>query len=235
MPRKPSPSERLAELMELRRTELGMEWLDVAKRGNISTEAIRQARKGKTIRPLTQAAIERGLGWRQGSYQAVLAGGDPVPVDDSTRVSHRSDGIHASGSNSVKAVLDAIDDDPMLLPEAKEHLKNQYGLLLRLNAASAAAAAVDAFDEQLERRVASREAEIRAQKGLTVGQKETLIDAMAAEERQRARNAPSQDGWRNPHLDVRFEESDDDSPLSEDEAAAALAEESSREPDPERR
>lgn len=30
------------------------------------------------------------------------------------------------------AVLDAIDADPYLLPEAKEHLLNQYGLLRRI-------------------------------------------------------------------------------------------------------
>lgn len=34
----------------------------------------------------------------------------------------------------MATVLEAIDADPDLLPEAKTHLKNQYGLLLRIQA-----------------------------------------------------------------------------------------------------
>jgi hypothetical protein len=74
---------RLAALMDERRAELRLRWRDVADLGGLSYEVIRAVRNGTgEIRLLTQRGIEDGLKWQQGSIQAILSGGDPVPVPD---------------------------------------------------------------------------------------------------------------------------------------------------------
>ncbi len=51
---------------------------------------------------------------------------------------------------SAPSVLDAILADPTLLPEAKRHLVNQYGLLQRLQAADPSALQKDAAEHATE-------------------------------------------------------------------------------------
>jgi hypothetical protein len=71
----------LADRMDRRRAELGLRWADVADRGGITTQTLREVRAG-TRRPrgLTKAAIERALEWTPGSVDAALEGGEPAPV-----------------------------------------------------------------------------------------------------------------------------------------------------------
>lgn len=70
---------RLAALMDERRLELRLTWQEVAERGGVSLRAIANARTGNVeIRPLTQAGIEAGLDWGQGTIERVLAGGEPL-------------------------------------------------------------------------------------------------------------------------------------------------------------
>ncbi|MCA1570808.1 MAG: helix-turn-helix transcriptional regulator [Chloroflexi bacterium] len=78
MPSSGPARERLADLMEERRVELGLRWVDVAEAAGITAETLRQVRSGHAdIRPLTARAIEQGLRWKLGSIKAVLAGGEP--------------------------------------------------------------------------------------------------------------------------------------------------------------
>lgn len=72
---------RLAALMDQRRLDLHLTWQDVAERGGVSLRALANARTGDSpIRPLTQAGIETGLQWEDGTVEIILAGGDPVPA-----------------------------------------------------------------------------------------------------------------------------------------------------------
>ena len=83
MPARPAERQRLADLMEQRRLELGLRWREVAEAGNISYEVIRAIRNGSgEIRPLSRHGIETGLRWEAGSVAAVLGGGDPVPLPE---------------------------------------------------------------------------------------------------------------------------------------------------------
>lgn len=67
--------------MNGRRKDLGLRWLDVAQRGGITTQTLRELRAGaREPRELTKAAIERALEWEPGSVDAILAGGEPTPV-----------------------------------------------------------------------------------------------------------------------------------------------------------
>jgi hypothetical protein len=81
MPARPAARQRLADLMERRRLDLGLTWREVAEAGNISYEVIRAIRNGNgQIRPLSKRGIEVGLKWEAGSVQAILDDGDPQPV-----------------------------------------------------------------------------------------------------------------------------------------------------------
>lgn len=82
MPNQSSARQRLAALMDRRRVDLGLTWQRVSERGDVSLRALHSVRSGdNAIRALTQAAIEKGLGWRSGSIETILGGGDPVPTD----------------------------------------------------------------------------------------------------------------------------------------------------------
>lgn len=81
MPARTPARQRLADLMERRRLDLGLTWREVAEAGSISYEVIRAIRHGNgQIRPLSGRGIEVGLKWEAGSVQAVLGDGDPTPV-----------------------------------------------------------------------------------------------------------------------------------------------------------
>ena len=83
MPPRPPQRERLRQLMDDRRLQLGLTWEQVAATAQVSYEAIRAARNDNAeIRPLTRAAIDRGLRWEVGSVARVLdEDGDPVPLE----------------------------------------------------------------------------------------------------------------------------------------------------------
>lgn len=69
--------------MNRRRVELGLEWDDLAKHGEVSDSFLRGFRKGrKGARDLTKAKLEDALKWRRGSIDAILAGGQPEPADE---------------------------------------------------------------------------------------------------------------------------------------------------------
>lgn len=72
------PEQLLDSAMDAQRRNLGLTWDDVAQRADISYEAVRRVRQTGKMRPLTARGIEKALQWREGSVEAVLAGGEPV-------------------------------------------------------------------------------------------------------------------------------------------------------------
>ncbi|MGW5123023.1 helix-turn-helix domain-containing protein [Streptomyces sp. NPDC004069] len=68
--------------MNQRRLQLRMNWRQVAEAAEMSYTALRAIRRGE-YRPteLTARALDDALQWTHGSVYAVLAGGDPTPVD----------------------------------------------------------------------------------------------------------------------------------------------------------
>lgn len=76
---------RLAALVRDRRTDLGMTQEDVRAAGGPGTATMRLIESGlqeKDHHPAILARLEDALRWRRGSVAAVLAGGDPVPLED---------------------------------------------------------------------------------------------------------------------------------------------------------
>lgn len=70
----------LDDVLEQRRTELGLLWREVATAAGVSLAGLGAIRRGER-RPmaLTRRGIENALHWETGSVAAVLAGGDPTP------------------------------------------------------------------------------------------------------------------------------------------------------------
>lgn len=73
-----TPRQRLARLMDDRRSDLGLTWNEVADKAGVTREGLRRMRTGTGhIRSLTKRGIERALQWASGSVDQILAGGDP--------------------------------------------------------------------------------------------------------------------------------------------------------------
>ncbi|GAA2092541.1 hypothetical protein GCM10009780_37320 [Actinomadura alba] len=68
--------------MDARRLELGLTWDQVAALSGVHRETLRTIRRGTgDIRSLTKSGIEKALQWAAGSIDAILAGGDPTPIE----------------------------------------------------------------------------------------------------------------------------------------------------------
>jgi len=107
MPARPAARQRLADLMEHRRLDLGLTWREVAEAGNISYEVIRAIRnRNGQIRPLSKRGIEVGLRWVPGSVQSILDGGDPAPA-----ASPPAEPAAVSGSVTIEPPAITADDD----------------------------------------------------------------------------------------------------------------------------
>lgn len=83
--------------MEDRRTELDLTWDEVAERSDRSKETLFQVAKGRIPQARTRTAIDRGLYWKRGSVDSILAGGEPTKVDHREQQSEPEDqaDIHA--------------------------------------------------------------------------------------------------------------------------------------------
>jgi hypothetical protein len=116
---------RLAELMDQRRRELQpkLTWDQVALKAGIHRETLRQIRNGTStdIRPLSAAGIEDALGWKHGSIDAILAGGEPTPIGEA-EPDRFSEGIA-----TANAVLDAVEQDPKLRDRLRKILSAGSG------------------------------------------------------------------------------------------------------------
>lgn len=82
----------------------------------------------------TRRRIELALAWPAGALVDIAEGVHPDDV-----LGHRRPAGPAAAAATTPAasldLIEAIRHDPHLLPEAKEHLERQYGLLLRVQAA----------------------------------------------------------------------------------------------------
>lgn len=87
----------------------------------------------------TRGRMEQAVGWPAGTLDDIAAGHEPPLVELDEQDDEQDGGRHLTVAPDVppeNPVLEAIRNDPHLLPEAKEHLLNQYGLLLRVAALS---------------------------------------------------------------------------------------------------
>ena len=80
--REPAPSERLAAYVEARAAELGMTWQDIRAAGGPGVRTLNDLRHGRwlSVKPATLRKLDVALHLEQGSSQALLDGGEPVPL-----------------------------------------------------------------------------------------------------------------------------------------------------------
>lgn len=111
---------RLAAAVKARRDYLRLTQTDVASRGGPSLPTIQSIEAARTDRYKSRTLhdLEDALGWTRGSVDLVLEGKEP--------------GLLVTQGDEASSVIAAVLADPHLLPEAKQHLVNQYGLLLRV-------------------------------------------------------------------------------------------------------
>lgn len=77
-----APHQQLDKAMNDRRLQLRMTWNDLAKAAGISDVTLRAIRRGDNQpSPLTRRRIEDALQWTHGSIEAVLADGEPTPIE----------------------------------------------------------------------------------------------------------------------------------------------------------
>jgi transcriptional regulator with XRE-family HTH domain len=100
--------ERLAQMIRVRRLELGLSATKAAQAAGIDRATWSNAETG-TRRTLehNHVGIERALSWRPGSIEAILAGGEPTP--------EQTDG----GGDEE---LHLVRTDPQLTPEMRDRI-----------------------------------------------------------------------------------------------------------------
>lgn len=113
----------LAEHAARRRAELGLSQIEVAQRGPLSLDRVQsiEGAKRTSYRLGTLLALERALGWKAGSVEAVLAGGDPEPVATISDVR----------VTTTRAPADDEDDDPKMR-EAMDLIARAQALLAEM-------------------------------------------------------------------------------------------------------
>lgn len=116
--------QRLAKAVKSRRAELGLAQGTLSARGGPGVVTVGKIERAEIQHPTasTLAGLDRSLRWSPGSAAAVLAGEFPRPL------------AHDEVDPSA-AFIAAVEADDRLLPEAREHLIRQYGLLLRVQSA----------------------------------------------------------------------------------------------------
>jgi len=83
---------RLAEYAARRRAELGLSQIEVAHRGPLSLDRVQaiEGAKSTRYRLATLLALERALGWADGSVERILSGGEPgIAASGTARIGGR--------------------------------------------------------------------------------------------------------------------------------------------------
>lgn len=95
--------ERLNELMNERRVELGLRWATVAELAGITAPTLGAFRKGSNPpSDLTKRGVEKALEWQAGSIDAILLGGDPRLVEPS------GNKVTTTADEDIAAALEGI-------------------------------------------------------------------------------------------------------------------------------
>lgn len=100
---------------------------DLASAAEVSVATVGNVLAGRGVE--SRQAIEDALRWEAGSIREVLSGGDPTMQDGPQ---HEGDQPPQRRRADRADVIAAIENDNLLVIEAKKHLLNQYRLLIRL-------------------------------------------------------------------------------------------------------
>ncbi|WP_158712308.1 hypothetical protein [Streptomyces sp. NRRL F-5135] len=102
------PLEKLGREVDLRITELGLEYAEVARAAEISVETLSKIRRGARARAVTYRRLERALRWESGSVDAILKGGVPRKTPDDADLSAEVEVETDPQTVAVMTILDAL-------------------------------------------------------------------------------------------------------------------------------
>ncbi|HEY9370959.1 hypothetical protein [Streptomyces sp.] len=133
-----TPRQRLARLMDERRSDLHLTWNEVAERAGVTREGLRRTRTGTGhIRSLTKRGIERALSWEVGGVDEILAGVAPTErtpprpsMEDAEvlarenseraqRLARRIGRLDRRKQAAVEQMVDVLEGDPPTEREAQ--------------------------------------------------------------------------------------------------------------------
>lgn len=78
-------AQRLQAATEARRVELGVRWRQICDEAGLSHQTLSRWRNGAPVDPLTERRFEKALHWAPGARDAIAAGKDPEPLEQSPR------------------------------------------------------------------------------------------------------------------------------------------------------
>ncbi|QVJ01158.1 helix-turn-helix transcriptional regulator [Nocardiopsis eucommiae] len=148
MPKDRSPGgshDALDRAMSERRLALGLGWGELAARADLSEQALRDIRSGRSVpRELTAHRLEAALGWTHGSVRALLSGGGPRSEDivgaDSVEADTDRDGLAWSveGDAVCYELTRMIDGNPFTARlvvrdgRPREQVERELGKIMRM-------------------------------------------------------------------------------------------------------
>jgi hypothetical protein len=113
--------KRLDQLMEARRIDLGMTWVEISERAGYSTHHVWCIRKGKArINVDAKVKIERAMSWPAGTVDAILTGAQINPKTLSS--DHRPNGAVVE---QIAEILAGLRTDIDLLLSLSRQLRPQ--------------------------------------------------------------------------------------------------------------
>lgn len=116
----PDGARWLAQAVRRRRAAMHLSQEDFATRARIGVQTVRMIEKGQQAgyQPRTLAAIDQALGWRLGSAEDVLTGGEPATVLDLLEARRPVglgldvDGLTDEQVEAVRTVIRAMKGEP---------------------------------------------------------------------------------------------------------------------------
>jgi len=97
---------RLADVVKAARTSKGLTQVTLAEAAGVSEATVQNLEAGGDRRrlPSSLPKVERALGWRPGSGEAVLAGGDPELIGSATQEGFA--GLRAAGEPAAQTTAE---------------------------------------------------------------------------------------------------------------------------------
>jgi hypothetical protein len=136
--------QRLGQLVARRRAVLRLDVLPAARLADISTKTWRNVEQGHSVRATTYTGIEIALEWEIGSCHAVLAGGDPKPLDNEA-------GVDPAPERVVSA-----DDYEVWVPVPVDELRDAVRGAALASLPNATGAEIQALERSIEMELIAR-------------------------------------------------------------------------------
>ncbi len=109
----PEDWERLWGAIEARAAKLKMNWTEVAGAVSLSDMSLYKIRDGVGLSQRKKIdGIDKGMQWEEGSTRAILAGGEPVPLDPPDYLTREEAEQQYARRDVVEGLLEIVESTP---------------------------------------------------------------------------------------------------------------------------